>query len=166
MTLDAVKCCPWVFHFGEHLNKKRGKLMLLPVAGGCHVHKESLPMRNRCRHLKNFWGSFPSAKACNVPFPDCWSGLLWANNRATQEVSASEVKAWKENLQSYLRWSFSVTLSSVSHLERQLCSRWRRRGPGRWDAAATTIWTPSAPSCCRALRASFTCKVNQVLHVP
>lgn len=106
------------FILGEHLNEKRGKLVLLPVAGGCHVHKESLPMRNRCRHLKNFWGSFPSAKACNIPFPDCWSGLLWANNRATQEVRASEVKAWKESLQSYLRGSFPSSLSTVSHLQR------------------------------------------------
>lgn len=116
---DDVRCCEMLslifFILGEHLTKKRGKLVLLPVADGCHVHKDSLPMRNRCHHLKNFWGSFPGEKPCNIPSPDYWSGLLWANNRAAQEISASEVKAWKENWKSCPHRCFFNDSSSASH---------------------------------------------------
>lgn len=52
----------------------------------------------------------PTAKPCNIPSSDCWSGLLWANNGVTQEGSASEVKARKENWKPCPRRCFSATL--------------------------------------------------------
>lgn len=55
--------------FSEHLNKKRRKLVLLPVTDGCHVHKDSLPKRNRCHHLKNFLRFFPQCKTLYYSIP-------------------------------------------------------------------------------------------------
>lgn len=98
------------FFFYEHLNKKRGKLVLLPATDGCHVHKGSLPLTNRCHHLKNFRGSFPVQNPVIFHFLICWSDFLWANNIAAQEVSASKVKAWKDNWKSCLCRCFWATL--------------------------------------------------------
>lgn len=77
--------------------RKEGKLLLLLV------HKDSLPMPEQMPSFGKLLSLLPSAKKktppknpCSPPSPDWWSVLQWANNKAAQEVSASEAKAWKE----------------------------------------------------------------------
>lgn len=80
----------------------------LPWAQGQPANEEQMPS------FKKLLMILPR-KPCNIPSPDYWSGLLWANNRAAQEVGASEVKAWKENWKSCPHRCFFNDSSSVSY---------------------------------------------------
>lgn len=92
-----AKLSAWFSIFGEHLQEKRGKIAPSSCAQGqlanagtdAIVWKTSEPP-SQCKKNPT------KKKPCSPPSPDWWSVLQWANNKAAQEVSASEARAWKE----------------------------------------------------------------------
>lgn len=158
---DDVRCCEMVS-------------LIFPFLVSTYTRKEEnwcfclWLMVAMCTRTACQWGTDVIIwKTSKDPSPTVIFNPLIADQASCEQTMESHRKS------EHLRWKQEKRIGSHAGADASqrpfqcfssecyLCSRWRRHGPGRWGAAAMTIWTPSAPSCCRALRASFTCKVNK-----